>query len=422
MFYLEHFGLTDAGRVRENNEDALLVGEGSDETLFVIADGVGGFEAGEVASGMTVDALRDMDPADSFDDFVREANRRIRTAARGDESLAGMGTTVVAIRFGGTRQRPVAEVAHVGDSRAYLLRGGNLRPLTEDHSLVAELVRSGDLTRDEAAQHPQRNLITRALGPDDNVEVDTAVIPVEADDRVLLCSDGLSDMVREDRILEVLAGSPEDPEVPSKQLLKDALEAGGSDNITLIVIDVKERGERAAEDRSDGTRELPAIGVTPGPTKADNPTKERSGRGKGSRRRKKGRGGGILGKLVRGAAALVVIVLLMTPVYLWASSRFFLDATNAGEVFVYRGVPYTVAGYTLNQEWRDTGINLRDVNDASLPPIRGNTLYTQDDIEGVLAQLRRDAEQNASERRSQQATDGQRQSQGAPQNGQNGGN
>lgn len=199
MLFLEPFGATHAGKVRANNEDALLVGEGRDETLFVVADGIGGFEAGEVASRIAVDVLKELEPGASFEAAISEANRRILAAGRGDERLSGMGTTVVAVRFGGTRDEPVAQVAHVGDSRAYLLRGGSLRPVTEDHSLVAELVRSGDLTRDQAAEHPQKNLITRALGADEEVEVDTAVLPVEAGDRFLLCSDGLSDMIPETR-------------------------------------------------------------------------------------------------------------------------------------------------------------------------------------------------------------------------------
>ncbi|HEV8224325.1 MAG TPA: protein phosphatase 2C domain-containing protein, partial [Rubrobacteraceae bacterium] len=175
MLYLEPFGATHAGKVRANNEDALLVGEGRDETLFVVADGIGGFEAGEVASRIAVEVLKELEPGASFEAAISEANRRILVAGRGDERLSGMGTTVVAVRFGGTRDEPTAQIAHVGDSRAYLLRGGSLRPVTEDHSLVAELVRSGDLTRDQAAEHPQKNLITRALGADEEVEVDTAV-------------------------------------------------------------------------------------------------------------------------------------------------------------------------------------------------------------------------------------------------------
>src|ERR671932_1821827 len=123
-----------------------------------------------------------------------------------------MGTTVVAMRFGDTDGEPVVEISHVGDSRVYLFRDGALRPLTEDHSLVAELVRSGDLTRAQASEHPQKNLITRALGAEDDVEVDTTVLPIKPDDRLILCSDGLTDMVPEPRTLELLASSPEAPE------------------------------------------------------------------------------------------------------------------------------------------------------------------------------------------------------------------
>src|ERR687893_2774950 len=249
---LQPFGVTDAGKVRENNEDALLVGEGEDETLFAVADGIGGFEAGEVASSIVIDVLKRLRPDASFEQAVREANRRILAAGRGDEKLSGMGTTVVAIRFGGTQSEPVAEVAHVGDSRAYLVRGGDMKPVTEDHSLVAELVRSGDLTRDQAAEHPQKNLITRALGAEEEVDVDTAVLPVEAGDRILLCSDGLSDMVPEGRISEILADSLGDPEATARRLLSAALDAGGTDNVTVVVVDLKEQ----PEERSGDTHEM----------------------------------------------------------------------------------------------------------------------------------------------------------------------
>src|SRR3712207_1280395 len=157
MLVLEHHGMTDPGKVRKNNEDSLLTGEGRDETLFVVADGIGGFEAGEVASSIAIDVLKDLEPSAPLEDAIREANRRILAASRGDERLTGMGTTVVAMRFGGTQTEPLAEISHVGDSRAYLLRGGDLKPVTEDHSLVAELVRSGDLTRAQASEHPQKD-------------------------------------------------------------------------------------------------------------------------------------------------------------------------------------------------------------------------------------------------------------------------
>ena len=300
---LQPFGLTHAGKVRQNNEDALLVGEGEDETLFVVADGIGGFEAGEVASSLAVDVLKDLQPDEPFKAAIGEANRRIVAAGRGDEKLSGMGTTVVAIRFGGKQGEPVAEVAHVGDSRAYLVRGGDMNPITEDHSLVAELVRSGDLTRDEAAEHPQKNLITRALGADEEVDVDTSILPIEAGDRILLCSDGLSDMVSETGISEILAESQDDPERAARVLLSAALDAGGNDNITIVVVDVKEQPaaevREARESLRRHQRALPGYsgqGVDP-----STPPRARPRRSARAARRKRSRGfRRALGKLVRG--------------------------------------------------------------------------------------------------------------------------
>ncbi len=393
MLFLEPFGATDAGKVRQNNEDAYLLGEGKDETLFAVADGIGGFEAGEVASRIAVEALRELEPGAPFEAAIGEANRRILAVGRGDERLSGMGTTIVALRFGGTQERPVAEVAHVGDSRAYLLRGGTMRPLTEDHSLVAELVRSGDLTRDQAAEHPQKNLITRALGADEEVDVDTAVLPVEAGDRILLCSDGLSDMVPEARISEILAESPDDPEIPVRRLLSAALDAGGADNVTVVVVDLKERVQR--EEPSGDTREMPAVA----PTGDENPeprrARRRRPRGKrregearrrptASRRKRKRSGG--LGRFARGLAIFLVILVALTPAYLWGSSRYFLGLDD-GEVVAYRGLPYAPLGIELNEEWRRTEVELSQVKTPYRAPIETHKLYTRAEIQGVVENL-----------------------------------
>ena len=397
MLFLEPFGATHAGKVRANNEDALLVGEGRDETLFVVADGIGGFEAGEVASRIAVDVLKELEPGASFEAAIGEANRRILAAGRGDERLSGMGTTVVAVRFGGTRDEPVAQVAHVGDSRAYLLRGGSLRPVTEDHSLVAELVRSGDLTRDQAAEHPQKNLITRALGADEEVEVDTAVLPVEAGDRFLLCSDGLSDMIPETRIGEILAEAPGDPEKPAQSLVSAALDAGGADNVTVIVVDVK--AETAPhEERSGDTHEMPPVARSGGQAATRAPAKrssrmEREPRAKArsrpsrqtkAARRKRRRSH--FGRFVRGLAAVLVVVVALTPAYLWGSSRYFLGL-DEGEVVAYRGLPYAPLGVELNEQWRRSGIEWSEVKTPYHGPIENHKLYTEGEIERVLRDL-----------------------------------
>jgi serine/threonine protein phosphatase PrpC len=397
MLYLEPFGATHAGKVRANNEDALLVSEGRDETLFVVADGIGGFEAGEVASRIAVDVLKELAPGASFEGAISEANRRILAAGRGDERLSGMGTTVVAVRFGGTRDEPTAQVAHVGDSRAYLLRGGSLRPVTEDHSLVAELVRSGDLTRDQAAEHPQKNLITRALGADEEVEVDTAVLPVEAGDRFLLCSDGLSDMIPETRIGEILAEAPGDPEKPARSLVSAALDAGGADNVTVIVVDVK--AETAPhEERSGDTHEMPPVARSGGQAATRAPAKrssrmEREPRAKARsrpsrqtkvarRKRRRSR----FGRFVRGLAAVLVVVVALTPAYLWGSSRYFLGL-DEGEVVAYRGLPYAPLGVELNEQWRRSGVEWSEVKTPYQGSIENHKLYTEGEIERVLRDL-----------------------------------
>jgi protein phosphatase len=395
---LQPFGVTDAGKVRQNNEDALLVGEGEDETLFVVADGIGGFEAGEVASSLAVDVLKGLRPDGSFETAIAEANRRILAAGRGDEKLSGMGTTVVAIRFGGTQREPLAEVAHVGDSRAYLVRGGEMNPITEDHSLVAELVRSGDLTRDQAAEHPQKNLITRALGADDDVEVDTTVLPTEAGDRVLLCSDGLSDMVPEARISEILLESSEDPERAARNLLSAALDAGGNDNITVIVVDVKEqapppRRVRRREGHS-GTSEMRAVEPSVQPQEERTPPRasprraqERTRRHhKAARRKRRGGFWWVLGGLVRGLAIVAFLAIALIPAYLWGSSRYFF-AFEGGEVVAYQGLPYAPLGYELNREWRRPGVEESEIKGPYREPIESHKLYTESQIEKVLGDL-----------------------------------
>ena len=405
--YLDAFGSTNAGKVRKNNEDSLLTGDGKDEALFAVADGIGGFEAGEVASRIAIGVLEELEPGQSLEDAVREANRRILAAARGDEKLSGMGTTIVAARFSvgeraGTGSGASAEISHVGDSRAYLLRGGELAPVTEDHSLVAELVRSGDLTRAEASEHPQKNLITRALGAEDDVQVDTAVLPVEPDDRVLLCSDGLTDMVPEAKVGELLA-TPE-PEGAARALVKAALDAGGADNVTVVIVDVKEQEEEetsGGSPRTD-TQEMRALPQETGGTGAIEAQPQRGTRGRrGTPRRgpsakappARPRKGGsapvrALAWIVRALAALMVLAALASPFYLWGSSRYYLGF-DSGEVVIYRGLPeeYTL-GYTLNEELRRTDLRESEVGEAYRQPIDTHKLYSsREDAERVVQDL-----------------------------------
>jgi PPM family protein phosphatase len=335
--------------------------------------------------------LKGLKPDEPFKAAIVEANRRIVAAGRGDEKLSGMGTTVVAIRFSGKQGEPVAEVAHVGDSRAYLRRGGDMNPITEDHSLVAELVRSGDLTRDQAAEHPQKNLITRALGADEEVNVDTAILPIEAGDRILLCSDGLSDMVSEAGISEILAEFPDDPERAARGLLSAALDAGGNDNITVVVVDVKElpaRDER--ERRSSGISEL--LAAEPSVKDARTPSRGKAAPSRprrptrAARRKRPSRLRKALGKLVRGLAIVLVLLAALTPVYLWGSSRYFFEF-DEGEVVAYQGLPYAPLGINLNQEWRRPGLRESEIKEPYQKPIENHKLYTRDQAERVLEDL-----------------------------------
>lgn len=223
---------TDVGRVRKQNEDSVYAADA--QRLFAVADGMGGHRAGEVASSMAVEALRARLQARQPDlqlmrQAFEEANRRISCATEKDERLQGMGTTMTALW---QTERSVL-IAHVGDSRVYLLRGGRLRQVTDDHSVVAELLRCGLITPQEARRHPYRNVITRSLGSAPTVEVDLLERDREPGDLWLLCTDGLSNMLT-DREMEALLVSLS-PQKAADALMQKALEAGGTDNITLIL-------------------------------------------------------------------------------------------------------------------------------------------------------------------------------------------
>ncbi len=234
---------TDVGRVRSNNQDAPL----AVEHLFAVADGMGGHKGGEVAARLAVRTLEDSftEPtADTLVEAVRHANAAIFALASGDHELRGMGTTLTAIAPVEDDGDETLAVVNVGDSRTYLLRDGELQQLTEDHSLVEEMVRDGRLSPSEAVEHPQRHIVTRALGIDSDVQVDSfAVIPYTGD-RYLLCSDGLFGEVDESRIAATLRRL-DDPDEAARELVRLANEGGGRDNITVVVVDVVEDGGRA---------------------------------------------------------------------------------------------------------------------------------------------------------------------------------
>jgi len=237
MSVLRAGSATDTGRVRSINQDAVL----TTPTLFVVADGMGGHAAGEVASSTAIDALRAaaerIGTIEGFTTAVRSANEAIYRASLQDPTLAGMGTTVVAacLLAGPTGDQLV--VLNIGDSRAYRFRDGAVRQVTDDHSLAAEMVRGGEITSEEAATHPQRHVITRALGIEGEVTPDTFPIAIREGDRVLLCSDGLTNEVDDEEIARVLA-TIADPQDAADELVSRANAHGGADNISVVVIDV----------------------------------------------------------------------------------------------------------------------------------------------------------------------------------------
>ena len=233
---LSHGAASAVGHVRAINQDDF----GAGDDLFVLADGMGGHRGGEVASAEAVAGV-----LGSFDERTRaglaravdRANQAVFGRAAGDVDLFGMGTTLCALALARSEGGDVLAVANVGDSRVYRYGDGRLTQVSDDHSLVADLVRAGDLTEEEAARHPQRNILTRALGIESALSVDTWELPIQADDRYLLCSDGLFNEIDDDRIAALLAGH-DNPELTAATLVRAAVDAGGHDNVTALVVDV----------------------------------------------------------------------------------------------------------------------------------------------------------------------------------------
>ena len=220
---------TDPGRRRRRNEDAYVL----EPPMFAVADGMGGAQAGEVASRLAAGALREGGSGE-LDALIQEANRRVHQRAAEDPEASGMGTTMTVALV----EDAVVRFGHVGDSRAYLLRDGKLEQVTEDHSLVAELVRSGQLAPEEAERHPQRSVITRAVGTDPDVDVDMFTVDPREGDLFLICSDGLTDMVDDETIERLARDGRGDLDRLVKSLVKTANKGGGEDNITVVAFEV----------------------------------------------------------------------------------------------------------------------------------------------------------------------------------------
>lgn len=298
---------TDIGRVRERNEDSVLV----NPPLYVVADGMGGHRGGQVASQVALETMEELatQGPGSLADHVRRANRAVWDRSVEDERLSGMGTTLTAARIDGAS----ALIAHVGDSRAYLLRDGMLRQLTTDHTLVDRMVRSGEITEAEADVHPHKNVLTRALGTDEQVEVDEDALALVDGDRLLICSDGLTGMVTEDQIQAILENS-DHPQQAADRLVKAANRAGGIDNISVVVLDaIGEGGEPAG-----GRRRLP----------------------RPSRRTLAAWG-------LRVGLAILIVVALLVGARVWLDRQWYVGP-EGDRVAVFQGIPLTILGFELS--------------------------------------------------------------------------
>ena len=396
----EYARLTDTGRQRRMNEDAFF----ARAPLFAVADGMGGAQAGEVASRTAVEVVERGLPAGagSVEErlllIARDANARIHSLSVADQARAGMGTTLTAAYVG---EHDVT-VVHVGDSRCYLRRGDDVMRVTTDHSLVEELVRQGRLTPEEAEEHPQRSIITRALGPEAQVEADSHTIPARDGDLFLLCSDGLTSMLPEGEVAELLC-RPAPLAALAQELVDRANAAGGRDNITVILFrlealvaggdgalrddDATQVGDAAlrVEDVERALAETPSPSTAPRAAAAmtREPRAPQVARGTGiptPRRRRRVRPAWVFG--------LVFGLIVLAGGYLASQAVYFVGTGNDGFVTIYRGMPVDLpAGLDLYQPLYVSGVSDQQLSAPQARTIREHRLRSRADADDLVRQL-----------------------------------
>jgi protein phosphatase len=397
----EHASITDVGMQRHTNEDSFYEAP----PVFAVADGMGGAQAGEVASAMAVEAFGDgsgagSNPEQQLERIITEANSKIWETAQADTRHAGMGTTMTAVQVGDTDMA----VGHVGDSRLYRFRDGTLEQLTRDHSLVEEFVRQGRLTREQAERHPQRSVITRALGPEESVEVDTFTVPLKDGDVYLLCSDGLSGMVSDEAMEKILASGRPVADAGT-ELIAAANENGGRDNITAVLFRIEEEGGNGAAAAPPAEQETIAGGQqAPSAEEIDAaraaqasavpiPGERASPRGRiepvapspRPRPAQRRRGRSILRPL---AAAVVILAIAGGALYGATRAFWFVGTDDSGAVTLYRGLPYELPlGLQLYTERYVSGVPASQVPAARRKRILDHQLRSRDDAEDLVRRL-----------------------------------
>lgn len=377
----EQYAGTDTGRQRRANEDSLL----ARSPLFVVADGMGGAQAGEVASRIAVESFQPglpdaSEPELALAELARAANTRIHELSHVNAEQAGMGTTLTAVYVG---EQEVA-IAHVGDSRAYCLRDGQLQRLTDDHSLVDELMRQGRLTPEEAIEHPQRSVITRALGPEGIVEVDTRSFRARPGDVYLLCSDGLTTMISEEQIASILlahAGLRDAGEA----LIAAANQAGGRDNITVVLLRLEDVqiGQAPPLDEHATFVGLPAVSASPPPTRRRTPrVAPPAGPTADGRPRRRLRHAGFA------AFMLTVLVLLACGGYLAFQSIYFVGTNNRGLVTLFEGLPYRLPGnLALYSSQYVSGVSASTLSPETRRTLLDHSLRSEGDAGSLIRSL-----------------------------------
>jgi PPM family protein phosphatase len=374
----ERFAESDTGRQRSANEDSYF----ARAPVFVVADGMGGAQAGEVASKIATEAFEpDADREEAPEVYLRSvaesANTRIHELSREDSSRSGMGTTLTAALISDDE----ISLAHVGDSRAYLFRDGELRRLTSDHSLVEELRRQGRLTEEQASEHPQRSIITRALGPEPTVDVDTMTYPARPGDVFLLCSDGLTTMLSEQQIAGELRATP-DLRRAVRKLIRAANDAGGRDNITVVVFRLEEAEAGAEEGATLIGPAAEEEGLTGEAIRERAQAARRRGEPAEPRRR---RWPARVGKALAG---LLLVAVLLAGTIFGARQIYFLGTDEGGRVALYRGLPYDLPlGVELYSEVYSSPTQVTSLPEDRRDEVTDHELRGRDDAESLIADL-----------------------------------